>query len=61
MLVAPVTIGERAVTGAGSAIAKDVPAGALGIERTEQRNVEGWADRRAARETTDTQGSGTQS
>lgn len=61
MLVAPVTIGERAVTGAGSAIAKDVPAGALGIERTEQRNVEGWADRRATPGQTDTQGSGTQS
>jgi len=60
MLVAPVTIGERAVTGAGSAIAKDVPAGALGIERTEQRNVAGWADRRAARDESDTQGSGTQ-
>ena len=39
------------MTGAGSAISKDVPAGALGIERTEQRNVEGWADRkRAARD-----------
>jgi len=46
MLVAPVEIGEGAVTGAGSAIAKDVPPGALGIERTEQRNMEGWADRR---------------
>jgi bifunctional UDP-N-acetylglucosamine pyrophosphorylase/glucosamine-1-phosphate N-acetyltransferase len=46
MLVAPVRIGKRAVTGAGSAIAKDVPDGALGIERTEQRNLEGWADRK---------------
>jgi len=45
MLVAPVTIGEGAVTGAGSAITKDVPAGALGIERTEQRIVEGWVAR----------------
>jgi bifunctional UDP-N-acetylglucosamine pyrophosphorylase/glucosamine-1-phosphate N-acetyltransferase len=48
MLVAPVVIGEGAVTGAGSAITKDVPAGALGIERSEQRNVEGWSDRRKA-------------
>ena len=48
MLVAPVEIGEGAATGAGSAITKDVPAGALGIERTTQRNVEGWADRRKA-------------
>jgi len=47
MLVAPVSIGAGAVTGAGSAIAKDVPDGALGIERTEQANVEGWALRRA--------------
>jgi bifunctional UDP-N-acetylglucosamine pyrophosphorylase / glucosamine-1-phosphate N-acetyltransferase len=46
MLVAPVEIGEGAMTGAGSAIAKDVPAGALAIERTTQRNIEGWAGRR---------------
>jgi bifunctional UDP-N-acetylglucosamine pyrophosphorylase/glucosamine-1-phosphate N-acetyltransferase len=46
MLVAPVRIGEGAVTGAGSAITKDVPAGALGIERTEQRIVEGWVARK---------------
>jgi bifunctional UDP-N-acetylglucosamine pyrophosphorylase/glucosamine-1-phosphate N-acetyltransferase len=47
MLVAPVRVGDRAVTAAGSAISKDVPAGALGIERSEQRTVEDWADRRA--------------
>lgn len=51
MLVAPVTIGSGATTGAGSAISKDVPDGALGIERCEQRNLEGWAERkREARE-----------
>ena len=33
MLVAPVTIGEGAMVGAGSVITKDVPPGALGIER----------------------------
>jgi bifunctional UDP-N-acetylglucosamine pyrophosphorylase / glucosamine-1-phosphate N-acetyltransferase len=48
MLVAPVEIGPNAMTAAGSAIAKDVPAGALGIERAEQRTIEGWADRRRA-------------
>lgn len=48
MLVAPVTIGGGAITGAGSAIAKDVPAGALGIERCEQKNVDGWAARKQA-------------
>jgi bifunctional UDP-N-acetylglucosamine pyrophosphorylase/glucosamine-1-phosphate N-acetyltransferase len=49
MLVAPVTIGKEAVTGAGSAITKDVPAGALGIERSEQKVVEGYAERRRKR------------
>jgi bifunctional UDP-N-acetylglucosamine pyrophosphorylase/glucosamine-1-phosphate N-acetyltransferase len=42
MLVAPVRIGKRAWTGAGSVITKDVPPGALGVERTEQRNVPGY-------------------
>ncbi len=46
MLVAPVRVGAGAVTGAGSAIAHDVPDGALGVERSDQRTVEGWADRR---------------
>lgn len=39
MFVAPVRIGEGAVTGAGSTITRDVPAGALGIERNRQRNI----------------------
>ena len=46
MLVAPLTIGAGAQTGAGSTITKDVPDGALGIERAEQRNIEGWVARR---------------
>lgn len=46
MLVAPVTVGEGAVTAAGSTIAKDVPAGALALERSEQVTIEGWAARR---------------
>lgn len=46
MLVAPVTIGKGAITGAGSAIARDVPDEALAIERTEQKTVEGWAARK---------------
>lgn len=41
-LVAPVTIGEGATTGAGSAISKDVPAHSLAIGRGIQRNIEGW-------------------
>jgi bifunctional UDP-N-acetylglucosamine pyrophosphorylase/glucosamine-1-phosphate N-acetyltransferase len=44
-LVAPVTIGDEAYTGAGSVITEDVPDGALGISRPEQRNVEGYAKR----------------
>lgn len=46
MLVAPVTVGKGAMTGAGSVITNDVPAGALGIERSEQRNIEGFRKRK---------------
>ena len=42
MLIAPVKIGKNAITGAGSAISKDVPDGALAIERSEQKNILGW-------------------
>jgi len=48
MLVAPVRIGRRAWTGAGSVITKDVPAGALAVERTEQRVVRGYDERKRA-------------
>lgn len=50
MLVAPVNIGAGAVTGAGGAIARDVPDGALAIERSEQRTVDGWSERRRSKE-----------
>jgi bifunctional UDP-N-acetylglucosamine pyrophosphorylase / glucosamine-1-phosphate N-acetyltransferase len=43
--VAPVDVGDRAYTGAGSVITDDVPEGALGISRPEQKNVEGYTDR----------------
>lgn len=49
MLVAPVTVGEGAFTGAGSVITKDVPDGALAVERSEQRNIAGYAERARAR------------
>jgi bifunctional UDP-N-acetylglucosamine pyrophosphorylase/glucosamine-1-phosphate N-acetyltransferase len=49
-LVAPVTVGDDAFTGAGSVITKDVPPGALGIARERQRNIAGYADRRKERE-----------
>ncbi|MEE1361710.1 MAG: bifunctional UDP-N-acetylglucosamine diphosphorylase/glucosamine-1-phosphate N-acetyltransferase GlmU [Selenomonadaceae bacterium] len=45
-LVAPVTIGEGAYTGAGSVITKDVPAKTLAIGRAHQKNISGWHDKR---------------
>ena len=41
--VPPVEIGDDAYTGAGSVITEDVPPGALGISRADQKNVEGYA------------------
>jgi bifunctional UDP-N-acetylglucosamine pyrophosphorylase/glucosamine-1-phosphate N-acetyltransferase len=49
ILVAPVRVGKRAWTGAGSTITKDVPDGALGVERGEQRNIAGYDARTRAR------------
>jgi len=45
-LIAPVTVGKGAYVGAGSSITEDVPAGALGIARGRQTNVEGWVGRK---------------
>ena len=50
MLVAPVKVGENAVTAAGSVITEDVEDGALAVERSEQTQVPGYAGRRAARD-----------
>ncbi|NLY89722.1 MAG: bifunctional UDP-N-acetylglucosamine diphosphorylase/glucosamine-1-phosphate N-acetyltransferase GlmU [Firmicutes bacterium] len=41
-LVAPVTIGEHALVGAGSTITKDIPGRALGIARAQQVIKENW-------------------
>ena len=49
MMVAPVTIGAGAITGASSCITRDVPADALAIERSTQNIVEGYASKRLAR------------
>lgn len=49
MLVAPVTVGDDAFTAAGSVITEDVPPGALAIERSAQKNVEGYATKRQRR------------
>ncbi|HEY6652544.1 MAG TPA: UDP-N-acetylglucosamine diphosphorylase/glucosamine-1-phosphate N-acetyltransferase, partial [Solirubrobacterales bacterium] len=45
--VAPVEVGDESYTGAGSVITEDVPPGALGISRAEQKNVEGYAGKKA--------------
>jgi bifunctional UDP-N-acetylglucosamine pyrophosphorylase/glucosamine-1-phosphate N-acetyltransferase len=41
-LVAPVNLGDRATTGAGSVVTSDVPADTLAVGRAKQRNIEGW-------------------
>lgn len=46
VLVAPVTIGDGAATGAGTIVRKDVPAGALAVNAAGQRNLEGWTLKR---------------
>jgi len=47
-LVAPVSLGDHAYVGAGSTVTEDVPAGALVISRTPQRNIEGWVAKKKA-------------
>jgi bifunctional UDP-N-acetylglucosamine pyrophosphorylase/glucosamine-1-phosphate N-acetyltransferase len=48
-MVAPVTIGDGAYVGSGSVITRDVPPGALALERSPQVVKEGWKERRAAK------------
>ena len=61
MLVAPVRIGREAITAAASAITRDVPPGALGIERSEQRILLDYRGRKRSTGTDDDsrKGSGT--
>ena len=49
VFVAPVTVGDDAMTGAGSIITDDVPPGALGIARERQSVIEGFTERARAR------------
>jgi bifunctional UDP-N-acetylglucosamine pyrophosphorylase/glucosamine-1-phosphate N-acetyltransferase len=44
-LVAPVTIGDGAIVGAGSVVTNNVPPDALAVGRGSQQNREGWAAR----------------
>jgi bifunctional UDP-N-acetylglucosamine pyrophosphorylase/glucosamine-1-phosphate N-acetyltransferase len=46
--VAPVNVGDGAYTAAGSVITQDVPPGAMGVARAQQRNVAGWVLRKRA-------------
>jgi bifunctional UDP-N-acetylglucosamine pyrophosphorylase/glucosamine-1-phosphate N-acetyltransferase len=46
MFVAPIEVGDGAYTAAGSVIVRDVPPGALGVARGQQRNIPGWTERR---------------
>jgi len=48
MLIAPVEVGDAAYTGAGAVIKKDVPEGALAVSQNDQRNIEGYAEGKAA-------------
>ncbi|SHH26941.1 bifunctional UDP-N-acetylglucosamine diphosphorylase/glucosamine-1-phosphate N-acetyltransferase GlmU [Marivita hallyeonensis] len=43
MLVAPVTVGNEAMTATSTTVTKDVPDGAMAIARTEQQNKKGFA------------------
>ncbi len=45
-LVAPVTVGDDAYTGAGTVVRKDVPDGALAVSRAEQRIYKGYNKQR---------------
>jgi len=49
MLIAPVQVGDAAYTGAGAVIKKDVPEGALAVSENDQRNIEGYAEGKAAK------------
>jgi bifunctional UDP-N-acetylglucosamine pyrophosphorylase/glucosamine-1-phosphate N-acetyltransferase len=49
VFVAPVSVGDDAMTGAGSIITHDVPEGALGIARARQSVIEGFTAKATAR------------
>ena len=44
--VAPVAVGDGAVTGGGTVVRRDVPPGALAVSAGDQRNIEDWVAQR---------------
>ncbi len=50
-LVAPVTIGDGAVVGAGSTVARDVDSDALAVTRAKHQQIDGWAKTNRERKT----------
>ncbi len=49
-LVAPVTVGKGAYVGAGTTVTKDVPSMALAVARAPQANIEGWVEKKKAKQ-----------
>jgi bifunctional UDP-N-acetylglucosamine pyrophosphorylase/glucosamine-1-phosphate N-acetyltransferase len=45
-LVAPVTVGKGAYVGSGTTVREDVPPGALAVSAGQQRNLEGWVEKK---------------
>lgn len=45
VLVAPVRIEDGTYTAAGTVVRKDVPAGSLALNVTQQRNIDGWVEK----------------
>lgn len=52
-IVAPVKIGDDTFVAAGTTVTRDVPSGALAISRTEQKNKEGWVEKRRKKKNRD--------
>jgi bifunctional UDP-N-acetylglucosamine pyrophosphorylase/glucosamine-1-phosphate N-acetyltransferase len=49
--VAPVEIGDDAMTGGGTTVRQDVPPGALAVSAGPQRNLENWKERKVSQNT----------
>ncbi|TFG70726.1 MAG: UDP-N-acetylglucosamine diphosphorylase/glucosamine-1-phosphate N-acetyltransferase, partial [Solirubrobacterales bacterium] len=56
-LIAPVEVGDQAYTGAGSVIGEDVSPGSLALTRSEQVQIDGYAQRKAAEHSKETKDS----